>query len=57
MWVVELCLELLPVFIVCLCGIFVYIFIYSGTAVIGYRDIVVVCDVLGFVSLTVGLMW
>jgi hypothetical protein len=56
MWVVvEFCLELLLVFIVCLCGICTGL--YSGTLVIGYDDTVTVCDVLGLVSLTVGLMW
>jgi hypothetical protein len=49
------CLELLPDFIVCLCGIFMGA--YSGTVVIGYGDIVTVYDMLGLVFLMVGLMW
>jgi hypothetical protein len=47
-------LEFLPVFNVCLCGNFVGS--YLGTVVLGYGDIVIVCDMLGLVSLTVGLM-
>jgi hypothetical protein len=30
---------------------------YSGAVVIGYGDIVTVCDVLGLVSLAVGVKW
>jgi hypothetical protein len=30
---------------------------YSGTVVIGYSHIVIVCDTLGLVSLMVGFMW
>jgi hypothetical protein len=50
-----ICLELLPVFIICLCGNFMGS--YSGTVVISFGDIVTVCDRLGFVSLVVGLVW
>jgi hypothetical protein len=48
-------MELLPIFIVCLCDNFMGS--YSGTVVIGYGDIVTDCDMLGLVALMVGLMW
>jgi hypothetical protein len=51
----SICLELLPIFIVCLCGNFMGA--YSGTVVIGYGVTVTVCDMLGLIFFVVGLMW